>query len=314
MAYHISEHYNDVIMSAMASQTTGVSVVFSTVYSGADQRKQQNSASLAFVRGIHQWPVNSPHKGPVTRKMFPFDDVIMENSGGVTKAICPIPLFSPIFHHCQNTAWSPIEYSVSFIQFLSQSPQPANPTNLTTFGTRVLKSCFGYSFHSHIFEANCSIVFCIARHLCVMETFGYPVTHIEEKQTNPWRHTETNIIETRYIAIPYNTMPHTVHWIRKYNFGQTMISRKTPIPRPNGRAMGVSRELLQENRPRYIGSARYYIWSYYTLHTCRIQENGYLTSLRPVDAIWRHNSWSDDTEPLPEPLLTNHHREWYSTI
>ena len=44
---------------------------------GADQRKHQSSASLALVRGIHRWPVNSPHKGPVTRKMFPFDDVIM---------------------------------------------------------------------------------------------------------------------------------------------------------------------------------------------------------------------------------------------
>ena len=39
-------------------------------------KKRQSSASLAFVRGIHRWPVNSPHKGPVTRKMFPFDDVI----------------------------------------------------------------------------------------------------------------------------------------------------------------------------------------------------------------------------------------------
>ena len=44
---------------------------------GTDQRKHQSSALLAFVRGIHRWPVNSPHKGPVTRKMFPFDDVIM---------------------------------------------------------------------------------------------------------------------------------------------------------------------------------------------------------------------------------------------
>ena len=44
---------------------------------GADQRKHQSSASLAFVRGIHWRPVNSPHKWPVTRKMFPFDDVIM---------------------------------------------------------------------------------------------------------------------------------------------------------------------------------------------------------------------------------------------
>ena len=44
---------------------------------GADQRKHQSPVSLAFVRGIHRWPVNSPDKGPVTRKMFPFDDVIM---------------------------------------------------------------------------------------------------------------------------------------------------------------------------------------------------------------------------------------------
>ena len=55
-------HYNDVIMSAMASQITSVSIVYLTVYSGADQRKHQSSASLAIVRGIPQWPVNSPHK------------------------------------------------------------------------------------------------------------------------------------------------------------------------------------------------------------------------------------------------------------
>ena len=34
-------------------------------------------SSLAFVRGIHRWPVNSPHEGTVTRKMFPFDEVII---------------------------------------------------------------------------------------------------------------------------------------------------------------------------------------------------------------------------------------------
>ena len=70
-------HYSDVIMSAIASQITSVSIIYSTVCSGVDQWKHQSSASLAFVRGIHRWPVNSPHKGPVTRKMFPFDDVIM---------------------------------------------------------------------------------------------------------------------------------------------------------------------------------------------------------------------------------------------
>ena len=70
-------HYNDVIMIPAASQITSLTIVYSSVYSGAGQRKHQSSASLAFVRGIHRWPVNSPHKGPVTRKMFPFDDVIM---------------------------------------------------------------------------------------------------------------------------------------------------------------------------------------------------------------------------------------------
>ena len=70
-------HYDDVVMDAMAFQITSLTIVYSIVYSGTDQRKHQSSASLAFVRGIHRGPVNSPHKGPVTRKMFPFDDVIM---------------------------------------------------------------------------------------------------------------------------------------------------------------------------------------------------------------------------------------------
>ena len=72
-----SIHYCEVIMDAVASQITSLTIIYSTVYSDSDQRKHQSSASLAFVRGIHRWPVNSKHKGPVTRKMFPFDDVIM---------------------------------------------------------------------------------------------------------------------------------------------------------------------------------------------------------------------------------------------
>ena len=70
-------HYNDVIISEMASQITSLTIVYSTVYLGVGQRKHQSSASLAFVRGIHRGQVNSLHQGPVTRKMFPFDDVIM---------------------------------------------------------------------------------------------------------------------------------------------------------------------------------------------------------------------------------------------
>ena len=70
-------NYTDVIMIVMASQITSLTIVYSTVYSGTDQIKHQSSASLVFMRGIHRGPVNSPHKGPVTRKMFPFADVIM---------------------------------------------------------------------------------------------------------------------------------------------------------------------------------------------------------------------------------------------
>ena len=64
-------------MAAMASQITSLTIVSSTVYSGADQRKHQSSVSMAFVQGIHRRLVNSPHTWPVTRTMFPFDDFIM---------------------------------------------------------------------------------------------------------------------------------------------------------------------------------------------------------------------------------------------
>ena len=67
-------------MSTMASQITSLTIVYSAVYSGRDQRKHQSSASLAIVRGIHRWPVNSPHKWPVTRNILPFDDVIMNQT------------------------------------------------------------------------------------------------------------------------------------------------------------------------------------------------------------------------------------------
>ena len=70
-------HYNGVILSGMTSKITSITIVCSNVYSGMDQRKHKSSVSLAFVRGIHRSPVNSPHKGPVTRKMFPFNNVIM---------------------------------------------------------------------------------------------------------------------------------------------------------------------------------------------------------------------------------------------
>ena len=70
-------HYNDVIMRTMASQITSLTIVNSRFYSGADDRKDQRPASLAFVWSTHRRPVNSPHKGRVTQKLFPSDEVIM---------------------------------------------------------------------------------------------------------------------------------------------------------------------------------------------------------------------------------------------
>ena len=83
----INKYYCDVTMGAMASQITSPTIVCSIVHSGPGQRNHQSSAPLAFVRGIHRWPVNSAHKWPVTRKMFLFDDVIMNNSLLIQKVI-----------------------------------------------------------------------------------------------------------------------------------------------------------------------------------------------------------------------------------
>ena len=83
-------------------------IVYSTVNSRVDQRKHESSASLAFVRGIHRGPVNSPHKWPVTRKMFPFDDVIMRcvswsHWGGF-----------PRLYFYLRQSWNPVTRSCAF--------------------------------------------------------------------------------------------------------------------------------------------------------------------------------------------------------
>ena len=83
-------------------------IVCSTVCSGVDQREYQSSASLTFVRGIHLWPMDSPHKGPVTRKMFPFDDVIILRKTNCISGADAIvkswlyPLFDPKRKSCHD--------------------------------------------------------------------------------------------------------------------------------------------------------------------------------------------------------------------
>ena len=118
-------HYDDATMGVMASQITSLAILYSTVYSGADQRKHQSSASLAFVRGIHRGPMNSSRKGPVTRKMFPFDDVIMERRhykvtplslAGRKPKISPVNLYS---WWCVYWAWFLSESGCNFTQINS---------------------------------------------------------------------------------------------------------------------------------------------------------------------------------------------------
>ena len=108
-----TSHYGEVTMGAIASQITSLIIVYSTVYSGADQRKHQSSASLAFVWGIHRGSGNSPHKWSVTRKMFPFDDVIMGNRYAYLKLV-----YGTMCDHLKHTrtAFRHIFY-LKFIKF-----------------------------------------------------------------------------------------------------------------------------------------------------------------------------------------------------
>ena len=136
---------NFVIMGAIASQITSLTIVYSIVYSDADQRKHQSSASLAFVRGIHRGPVNSLHKWPIMQKMFPFDDVVMlwwhwgscSAKIGIVKTLCFQLMQSNNFilsptKSIQNISWmlyhlwiislQPAIFTTTCIEYLHKRP------------------------------------------------------------------------------------------------------------------------------------------------------------------------------------------------
>ena len=106
------QHYNDVIMSVMASQITS----FMIVYSGADQRKHQSSASLAFVRGIHRGPVNSSHEWPVMPQSHP-------TTG-------PVRFLTPVRFIARKAEWSARRNFTPVL--LSWSHQATGPVRLDT--------------------------------------------------------------------------------------------------------------------------------------------------------------------------------------
>ena len=154
--------YGDVIMGAMASQITSLTIVYSTVYSSANQRKHQSSASLAFVRGIHRRPVNSPHKWPVTRKMFPFDDVIMEHVlEGDAIMSCYLSYWTVLLRpFCVQVTWYirqnlgpgpvnkrgyPRRYPHSAITALSLNKQATSIKGIQIYETQIFHSIHGCS-------------------------------------------------------------------------------------------------------------------------------------------------------------------------
>ena len=137
----VREHYSDVIMGAIVSQITSLTIVYSTVYSDADQRKHRSSASLAFVRGIHRWSVNSPHKRPVTRKMFLFDDVIMNRVDNVSHKKLR---FRCVFSYLLTIDWTKCASTVG----VNSTPTP----HVWSVRLLTLQAVAGYSHAMRIWE------------------------------------------------------------------------------------------------------------------------------------------------------------------
>ena len=133
-------------MSAVEAQIASVSIVCWPVGSGTDQRKNQSVASLAFVRRIHRWPMNSPHKGPVTRKMFSFNDVIMLflSSGQLCNAFTPQLFLNYLpFKSGGKVYWS---YQFSFIRHLWGPFFMYIPDSLFRFQMHAIPSFFTLYF------------------------------------------------------------------------------------------------------------------------------------------------------------------------
>ena len=152
-------------MGAMASQITCLTIVYSSVYSGSYQIKYQRSASLAFVRGIHQWPVKSPHKWPVTRKMFPFDDIIMQRltlvhiCRDISYSIFKLMQFSCINGHvriifqlAQNSIALACSFHWHFFIIIWKSIR-----RIYMLNNKSLHTCGQYFIQRELFTASCNL-------------------------------------------------------------------------------------------------------------------------------------------------------------
>ena len=139
-------------MGTIAPQITSLAIVYSTVYSGTDQGKHQSSASLAFVWGIHRGPVNSPRKWPVTRQIFSFDDVIIDDTWILNLWFEWTPVSTPLDQHDINTL-RPKQYGFHFADdifkciFLNQNVLISFKISLSWF-LRVQLTIFQYWFRN----------------------------------------------------------------------------------------------------------------------------------------------------------------------
>ena len=137
----------------MVSQITSLTTVYSAAHSDPDQRKHESSASLAFVWGIHRWPVNSPHNWPVTRKMFPFDDVIILVTGG-REAVTLCDIRPKCFLHPKFAKSRFPVTNCSFLKSLRNSEQ----NNLRNFQMGI--SYCNSPWDNSVFQLGCAQFLC----------------------------------------------------------------------------------------------------------------------------------------------------------
>ena len=159
LQYTQMTHCRNVIMSAMASQVTGVSIVYSTASSGIGQIKHQTLRHWPFVRGIHRWPVNFPHKGPVTRKMFPLNNVIMNT----------VRVLLVRWDHNQGFSLSRHEKWYKYIRLLNIS----RPKQSDRYITDVILKCVLLFSWTKVFE------FALKCHWNVLLRIGYKLSWVQ---------------------------------------------------------------------------------------------------------------------------------------
>ena len=222
-------------MGAMAFQITSLTIVYSTVYSGANQSEHQSSASMAFVWGIHQGPMNSPHKWPVTRKMFPFHDVIMISSKSQS---------------LESRTWSYQQYGCDFDTAGSSNFDPEvclAPTSrrwvcealpyVRIFPEVTIKARPGFHSHGDMRES---------------AIFRAPERTLHATSAAPHQHKNGAAFMLAQWSFHYHCLPSIPAWIRDYIHHKVWNEVIYPFPNFNGCTVEVW-EWISHFIPHFIG-------------------------------------------------------------